>query len=210
MGVPHTVLLFYFPFDSVTHSLWPILGVSLHIFSGIMFPVKAKAILPVEQLVIHSVAVRGQLGGLTVWVSNDTIAPDRQGQYAFRLSPRHWTKVYDQKHKPCGRSHQRQYTTLDLSASPVILRPGQVRVLYIHSTLPGDEAIVYDNTPNEVPWGAPGPARVQDNFISIHTGKAHLSPVPFNQSPIWGWGNAWYVISGDIVVHGCCCWVGKH
>ena len=154
-----------------------------------MFPIKAKAILPVEKIVIHSVAVRGQLGALTVWVSNDTIAPDRNGHYAFRLSPRHWTKIYDQKHRPS----QREYAILDLSAHPLVIQPGQVRVLYIHSTSPGDEAIVYDNTASNVPLTARGPPRFEDPFISIHAGKAHLSPIPFNQSPIWGWGNAWYV-----------------
>jgi len=80
---------------------------------------------------------------------------------------------------------------LDLSASPIVIQPGKVRVIYVHSSLPGDEAIVYDNTANNIPWAAPGPPRFEDNFISIHTGKAHLSPIPFNQSPIWGWGNAW-------------------
>lgn len=152
-----------------------------------MFPVKAKSILPVEKVVIHSVAVRGQLGNLTVWVSNQNIAADDEGQYAFRLSPRHWTKVYEKKHK----ASQRAYQKLDLSGTPIVIQPGKVRVIYVHSSLPGDEAIVYDNTATNIPWAAPGPPRVEDNFISIHTGKAHLSPIPFNQSPIWGWGNAW-------------------
>ena len=35
--------------------------------SGIMFPVKCKDILPVDHVVINSVAVRGALGPLTVW-----------------------------------------------------------------------------------------------------------------------------------------------
>ena len=33
--------------------------------------------------------------------------------------------------------------------------------------------------------------RYEDDKIAIHTGKAHLSFVPFGQEPIWGWGNAW-------------------
>jgi hypothetical protein len=33
--------------------------------------------------------------------------------------------------------------------------------------------------------------RYDDDKIAIHTGKAHLSFIPFGQDPIWGWGNAW-------------------
>ena len=56
--------------------------------------------------------------------------------------------------------------------------------------MPGDEAIVYDNTDPHHQRGRE-PPRFEDNCISIHTGKAHLSPTPFGQSPIWGWGDAW-------------------
>jgi len=61
----------------------------------------------------------------------------------------------------------------------------------IHSSLPGDRAIVYDNTDPNLRMGDRVPPRFEDDCISIHTGKAHLSPRPFHQSPIWGWGDAW-------------------
>lgn len=61
---------------------------------------------------------------------------------------------------------------------PLILTPGQVRLLYIHSTHDGDESIVYDNS---IGTGEP---RYQDDFITIHSGMAHLSPEPFGQAPV--------------------------
>jgi hypothetical protein len=57
------------------------------------------------------------------------------------------------------------------------------------------KAIVYDNAPTNM-FGGPlnengSTARYEDDKIAIHTGKAHLSFLPFGQEPIWGWGNAW-------------------
>ncbi|OEU05991.1 hypothetical protein FRACYDRAFT_257077 [Fragilariopsis cylindrus CCMP1102] len=42
-----------------------------HTFCGIMFPIKCKDLLPIDHLVIKSVSVRGRLGPLTVWISNE-------------------------------------------------------------------------------------------------------------------------------------------
>lgn len=151
-----------------------------------MFPVKCKDLLPLDHLVIKSVAVRGQLGPLTVWVSNN----DAQGQnnndsnamtQRVRLNPRFWTKLYDRTHRPS----QRVYQDLVLD-SPIRLLPGQTRVIYIHSTSPGDEAIVYDNSE----YGMSS-KRYEDDKLAILTGRAHVSNDVFGQEPIWGWGNAW-------------------
>lgn len=57
------------------------------------------------------------------------------------MSKKHWTKVYEKVHPPSFMS----YRELDLSSNPIIMRPGQVKGIYIHSTRRGDEAIVYDN-----------------------------------------------------------------
>ena len=177
-------------------------------FSGIMFPLKAKENVPVSQIVVHSVAVRGQLGPLTVWVTQPEITPrttNRNGnnnsggskEYHFPLHPRNWIKIYQRVHGPS----MREYQWLDFSQNPIIMRPGQVRALYIHSTLQGDEAIVYDNAsvrPHHWHYGAAtrrmptvSPPRYTDAFVSLLTGKAHLSPRPFGHTPIWGWGNSW-------------------
>lgn len=152
-----------------------------------MFPIRAKTVLPVEKIVITSVAVRGQLGEMSVWVTNHDISADvASGNYNFRLTPRHWTKIYGHKLAASPRT----YKMLDLASSPVVLEPGQVRLLYIHSTADSDDAIVYDNT-DPLLRADTCPIRHEDNCIAIYSGKAHLSPTPFGQLPIWGWGNAW-------------------
>ncbi|KAL7552306.1 hypothetical protein ACHAWF_015540 [Thalassiosira exigua] len=145
-----------------------------HTFCGIMFPVKCKEILPVDHVVINSVAVRGALGPLTVWVTKDE---NLQGEIS--MSRRHWTKIYERTHTPSFT----EYKELDLSSDPVVLRPGQVRGIYIHSTRRGDEAIVYDNKENRKTH--------DDSFITIMPGRAHVSEKAFGSVPIWGWGSAW-------------------
>jgi hypothetical protein len=106
-----------------------------------MFPIRAKSILPIERIIIQSVAVRGQLGDISIWISNaipnsnDISNRNNQGSI-FRLHSKYWTKVYEKTHKPS----QRTYQTMDLTMSetPVFLLPGEVRMMYIHSTLESD------------------------------------------------------------------------
>jgi hypothetical protein len=102
-----------------------------HTFCGIMFPVKCKDLLPLDHVVIHSVAVRGRLGPLTVWVSKEETNPRR----GFRMNSKFWEKIYERTHGPSIRD----YVELDLRSNPIYLKPGQTRAIYIHSTLPGDE-----------------------------------------------------------------------
>ena len=170
-----------------------------------------------DHLVIKSVAVRGHLGPITVWISNvEGRHPDenrrrssrssssgsvlrrnndeyratilrnsnnnKDDEYRIPLHPSSWTKLYDNTHKPCSRGH---YTELVFD-EPVRLKPGEMRALYIHSTLSGDQAIVYDNSY----YGSSG-KRYDDDKLSILTGRAHVSTTCFGQDPIWGWGNAW-------------------
>jgi len=143
-----------------------------------------------DRIIIHSISVRGELGPLTVWVSN----VDENGgtSPSFRLSEKHWTKIYKKVHQPSPL----EYETLILD-EPIILRPGQVRAIYVHSTLAGDEAIVYDNAfvylprRGNVDNSLSRKPRYDDPFISIFTGRAHVSDVPFGLMPIWGWGNPW-------------------
>jgi hypothetical protein len=150
-----------------------------------MFPIKAKTVLPIQHIVLHGIAVRGQLGPLTVWISHPDSIPDATGTYHFRLLPEEWTKIYEKRHD----SSQHELCFLDLEDNPIVLWPGQVRAVYVHSTLPGDEAIVYDNThPDDARSGRP---RHEDAWLRVPSGKAHLCPEPFGQVPIWGWGNAW-------------------
>ena len=91
------------------------------------------------------------------------------------MSKKHWTKIYERTHPPSFVG----YSELDLSSNPVVLRPGQVRGIYIHSTRRGDEAIVYDNREK---------AKTHDDgFITVLPGRAHVSERVFGGVPIWGW-----------------------
>jgi len=145
-----------------------------HTFCGIMFPVKAKDYLPVDHIIINSIAVRGALGPLTVWVTKDS---ELGG--SISCNKKHWKKLYEKTHPPSYRA----YKELDLSKSPIVLKPGQVRGIYIHSTRRGDEAIVYDNKEKQKTHS--------DSFLTILPGRAHVSEKVFGSVPIWGWGSAW-------------------
>jgi hypothetical protein len=64
------------------------------------------------------------------------------GKMTFLLNPKYWTKVYEKTHKPS----QRVYQTMDLASShdtPIIMRPGEVRLMYIHSTLESDAGMFH-------------------------------------------------------------------
>lgn len=178
-----------------------------------MFPIKAKTVLPVDKIIIHSISVRGQLGPMSVWVTKEEIpechntntnnnnnnsqsSSRGRREYNFRLTPRHWTKLVEYEMAPSPD----QYAKIQLPADKAItIRPGHVRAIYIHSKHEGDEAIVYDNSSTVALGSAlrrsrmhqrPQP-RHDDALITICSGKAHLSNIPFGQVPIWGWGNAW-------------------
>lgn len=81
------------------------------------------------------------------------------------------------------RSSRRQYCTLDLGTNPIILKPGEIRGIYIHSTLESDQAIVYDNRQQLKTH--------DDNFLTVLPGRSHVSTEPFGYMPIWGHGNSW-------------------
>merc|ERR1719491_999873 len=185
-----------------------------HTFCGIMFPIKAKEDLPVCKIVINSIAVRGDLGPMSVWVTKKGICNDdndnfrcstggnhdvaggvnhddnndcnkqkkQSSLYLYRDSndaKNYWTQIYDQTHQPSIR----KYENLDLT-NPIILCPGETRIVYIHSRARSDRSIVYDNSRNLAINAKP---RYEDSFVSVHSGKAHLSNEPFGTG-LWRWG----------------------
>lgn len=104
-----------------------------HTFSGIFFDVSASEALPLKYVEVHSVWVRGALGPLTVWSTPG-------GHRGNVRDVGNWTRVYEKTHE----ANFTEFTELKLEA-PVKLERGQRAGLYVHSTLPGDRAIVYDN-----------------------------------------------------------------
>lgn len=106
------------------------------------------------------------LGPLTVWVTPDSWEDKHEDQAA-------WTKVYEGRHNPSWQT----FTALAL-AEPVLIPRGRSVGMYVHSTRPGDESLVYDNQR----------ARHThvDQFIRVGPGLAHLSSTPFSGSHPWG------------------------
>ena len=108
-----------------------------------MFPVQCKEILPLDHIIITSISVRGGLGPLTVWVTkdnDDNTTTNTTNNNVLDTNPSKWHKVYDQTHRP----NFRNVVSLNLD-KPILLKPGEIKGVYVHSTLPGDQAIVYDN-----------------------------------------------------------------
>jgi len=178
-----------------------------HTFCGIMFPVQCEDVLPVECMLVTSISIRGQLGPITVWVSNDDNDETNENQFTLKnpietalpknntcvvnkkrektmitATQSHWTKIFSKTLPPSFRTYQE----LDLSENPIYLDPGQVRGVYIHSSLSGDQSIVYDNYMPNVKAEIP-----EDLFLRLGPAMAHLSKTPFANLTNWGYGDAW-------------------
>jgi hypothetical protein len=141
-----------------------------HTFCGVMFDVQCKGKddggLPVEFLQIDSISIRGDLGPITVW---STPTSRRSTEH----SEEEWSCLYEKEHTP-SRQH---YQKLELT-QPIRLAPGESCGLYVHSKLPGDDAIVYDNQRERVTY--------EDKVFRVLPGMAHLSNRPFGRHGMWG------------------------
>lgn len=134
-----------------------------HTFSGIMFTVETTN-PTVACLYIESLAIRGELGPITVWAKEG-------GWRHSRESPDHWRLVFK---KTLDASTLLQ--PLEFDPLPVT---GQLS-LYVHSALRSDTGIVYDNFRTTR----------SDAYLTVHPGCAHLSPRPFSGYHPWGaWRN---------------------
>ena len=181
-----------------------------HTFSGIVFPVTCSTQLPVHSITITSVSVRGDLGGMTVWATNQSPTAYVGGPSAareasvrdfFDHSGNGWARIarssskatispppldqnsYNLLHTSNQPSSPRSYKALQLS-TPILLSPGNTTYIYIHSDLIGDTGLVYDN------YAGSGPA-VQTDYLTIDAGLAHVSPQAFGNRTLWGYGGAW-------------------
>ena len=106
-----------------------------HSLSGIMFDVACQSLPrgPVEYIEVQSVAVRGQLGPVTVWSTEGGF----EGKHE---RSKEWVLRHEAVHKASPS------TLVELPLSqPVRLRLGERCGLYVHSALSGDEGIVYDD-----------------------------------------------------------------
>jgi len=137
-----------------------------HTFCGVMFDVHCKDVLPVAFIEITSVAVRGDLGPMTVWVTPETFHGKSEDEYQWRL-------VYDGKHAPSPN----RLVPLEL-VEPVRICRGDSIGVYVHSGLAGDTGLVYDDER--------GRHTHDDSLFRICPGLAHLSNRPFGRRGMWG------------------------
>mmetsp|Transcript_15120 Transcript_15120/g.36925 ORF Transcript_15120/g.36925 Transcript_15120/m.36925 type:complete len:355 (+) Transcript_15120:309-1373(+) len=150
-----------------------------HTFAGVMFDVKARGAIPIEYLEVKSIYVRGELGPMTVWITEES----HQGKHE---SPEYWTCIHEQTH-PASFTELRELPF----HSPVRLLPGQQVGLYVHSKTEGDSQVVYDN---QRQINRNDTSRAWDEFIYVLPGMAHLCNVPFSRSGTEGmhwWGSPW-------------------
>lgn len=141
-----------------------------HTFCGVMFDVacrsEADGGVPLEFLQIDAISVRGDLGPITVWTTPDGFKRKEHAE-------NQWELVYEKEHRPKRSDYER----LELNR-PVRMLPGERRGFYVHSKLPGDEAIVYDNQRGRLTY--------EDQAFRVYPGLAHLSSRPFGRHGMWG------------------------
>jgi hypothetical protein len=138
-----------------------------HTFFGIMFDLEAKGNLPIENVILDGMRIRGDLGHVTVWWAPGGFEENKTNKAA-------WTQVYDALHRPS----RREFAYLPIHA--VTVKAGTKIGLYVHCRNSDDTALVYDNRRREIVY--------EDSFIEVHAGMAHLDNVPFGQRNPWGMG----------------------
>jgi len=117
-----------------------------HSFCGIMFPVSCATSLPVSSIGISSFAVRGDLGSMTVHVT-EPVPTTPSARTKIQPDSTLFKKVYDAHHDPStsrGTTSRGKYTALVFD-DPLVIPAGFTVHVYIHSTLRGDSALIYDN-----------------------------------------------------------------
>jgi hypothetical protein len=135
-----------------------------HTFAGVMFDVRAKEGMPFEYLEINGIAVRGELGPITIWTTPETYKNKHESQ-------EEWKCIHNQVHA----ASLRDFKSMQLD-STIRLKPGESCGLYVHSQTPGDDQIVYDNQ-------RPDFSR-SDRLLSILPGNSdRTTPTASRESP---------------------------
>ena len=121
----------------------------------------------------------------------DQFQEETAEEYGHRTC--HYKRIYKRTHAPS----QNEFVPLMLD-EPIVLEPGQGVPVYIHSTLPGDTAIVYAEVQSWLPKYRGKSERERklvptynDPFLKILPGYAHVSNDCFGRQSIWGHGNPW-------------------
>ena len=134
-----------------------------HTFCGMMFDVKVNAMgdVPVESFVLDEIWVRGGLGPIKIYWTEDTW----RGKHT---DPDKWKLIYEKTHAESYDELIRMPFT-----EPVNLGVGSSVGLYVHSSAHNDRSIVYDNQR--------GNGLHQDTFITVLPGQSSISSAPLSQ-----------------------------
>jgi hypothetical protein len=140
-----------------------------HTYCGIFFDIKARTLVPYHFVEIQSISIRGELGLLSVYATEDGTA---MGKEAL---PGKWRRHFGPREVEPSVAELR---SLELDI-PIRLAPGTLKGIYIHSETLGDKAIVYDNERSPE-------YTYEDNIIRIYHGMAHVSNIPFAPTALYG------------------------
>eukprot|EP00667_Euglena_gracilis_P004950 EG_transcript_4983 len=153
-----------------------------HTFCGIMFDVRCQSVRPVEYVEVQSLWVRGDLGPVKVFVVpggyRDPVKNAEEVSNAVHKTVDQWTLVFEATLPASMDTLQELVLT-----SPLRLCPGDTYGVYVHSALPGDRGLVYDNQRSKVTHS--------DAYLQILPGLAHVSFKPFGRDGPWRQGRAW-------------------
>lgn len=164
-----------------------------HSFSGVFFAIGCDSLLPVSRVEVRSLSVRGDLGRVRVYVKapvkrSSVDAPrepnvtDEYGKYARRdplveglFDETAWGEP---RHDETHQSSREVMVELKLN-KPIVLERGEMVEVYVHSDVPGDSGLVYDDATDMM--GRPK----CDGVLQIYPGFAHLSREPFGKTAPW-------------------------
>ena len=143
-----------------------------HTFNGVMFDLRCSNNLPVKNIEIDSIWVRGKLGWMRVYITPGTCRRKEE-------KPEKWKEIHSKEYEPSFQKLQEMKLV-----ERIVLQPGQSIGLYIHSADEGDEGLVYNDQR--------GRFTHVDRHLKIMPGLAHLSSIPFS-SEAWGWVRGWFL-----------------
>ena len=160
-----------------------------HSFCGVYFDLSPSDELPLSYVEVTSLWVRGDLGPCTIWTTPDGHGGVRGGKVYDQDA---WRCVYEREHGPSFDEFVEVRLFLFISVwaisltaacfllqmpldEPVRLERGKKTGFYVHSKLPGDRSLVYDDQR----YGTQGV--VDDGRMVIWPAVAHLSARPFGK-----------------------------
>lgn len=133
-----------------------------HSFYGMMFDLRGKDDLPVQEVMVYQIWVRGNLGSVSVWYTNGSFD-------TVKTQPGEWTQVYSEHQT----SSYGELVPLYLH-KPIPVRPGELTGLFIHTQ--DRNGLIYDNRNSDIVF--------EDRFVKILPGMAHMDGSAFgNRNP---------------------------